>query len=146
MALDRKVFLARFVEETTKHCERLEKEILALEAEKFSTDRVAAVFRIVHTLKGAARMMKLPLIAEVAHRMEDVLEQLRLGSCSLSQQMTDLLLAGVDTVRTFIPDVAADKPLPEELPPVCRQLENLLQTEKKMKKSHRSRPHNGKRA
>ncbi|HWR39771.1 MAG TPA: response regulator [Patescibacteria group bacterium] len=112
MTLDMKVFLARFAEEAAKHCLQLEKNFLALEAEGLSAERLDAVFRTAHTLKGAARMMKLPPIAEAAHGVEDVLERLRSGEERLSQALVDGLLTTVDRVRHMVALVAAGTPLP----------------------------------
>lgn len=126
MALNVKLLSARFAEETAKHCGQIEKELLALEARGYAKEVVDSVFRTAHTIKGAARMLKLTVISEVAHRMEDVLELLRNGQISLSKELMDLLLKGVDTIRQLIADVAAGNKLPEMLPPVCSELMQLL--------------------
>lgn len=39
--------------------------------------RIALLLRLAHTLKGAARVVKLPTVSEFAHRLEDVLASLR---------------------------------------------------------------------
>lgn len=130
MALNIKLLLARFVEEASKHCDNLEKELLALETGGFSKEILDSVFRTAHTIKGTARMLKLTIISEVAHRMEDFLELLRNGQKSFSKESMDSLLKGVDTIRLLITDVAAGTPLPESLPPVCFELEQLLSKDK----------------
>lgn len=126
MALNIKLLSARFAEEAAKHCDLIEKELLALEAGGFSKEILDSVFRAAHTIKGAARMLKLTIVSEVAHRMEDVLELLRDGQISLSIELMDCLLEGVDTIRQLIADVAAGNPLPESLPEICFQLEQLI--------------------
>lgn len=126
MALNIKLLSVRFAEEAAKHCNQIEKELLTLEAGGFSKEILDSVFRAAHTIKGAARMLKLTVISEVAHRIEDVLELLRDGQSNLSREVMDLLLKGVDTIRQLIAEVAAGTPLPESLPPICSQLEQLL--------------------
>lgn len=126
MAIDIKVLSARFAAEAAKHCDQMEKELLALEAGGFSKESIDSVFRTAHTIKGAARMLKLTVVSEVAHRMEDVFEQLRDGQRPLTREVTDRLLKGVDVIRQLIADVAAGIPLPATLPPVCSELEQLL--------------------
>lgn len=135
MALNIKLLSARFAEEAAKHCDLIEKELLALEAGGFSKEILDSVFRAAHTIKGAARMLKLTMVSEVAHRMEDVLELLRDGQISLSKELMDSLLKGVDTIRQLITDVAAGNPLPELLPEICFQLEQLLDKRGEQEKS-----------
>ncbi|WP_371374138.1 response regulator [Sporomusa aerivorans] len=126
MALDIKTLLVRFAAEAAKHCDLIEKELLALEADGFAKERLDAVFRAAHTMKGAARMLKLTVVSEVAHHMEDVLESLRDGQNVLTREITDLLLKSVDVLRQLIADIAAGTPLPATLPPVCSELAQLL--------------------
>jgi len=126
MALNIKLLAAKFTAEAAKHCDQIEKELLILEARGFSPEILNSVFRAAHTLKGAARMLKLTGISTVAHRMEDVLELLRGRQSRLSQEIMDLLLQGVDTIRQLLAAVAAETPLPESLPPVCFELEQFL--------------------
>jgi len=126
MALNIKLLSARFTEEAGKHCDLIEKELLSLEAGGFSQELIDSVFRAVHTIKGSARMLKLTTVAEVAHRMEDALEVLRNGQRSLSKELMDLLLGGVDTIRQLLTVIGAGNPLPEVLPPICLALEQLL--------------------
>lgn len=127
MALNIKLLLTKFTVEAAKHCDQIEKELLTLEAQGFSSEILDSVFRAAHTIKGAARMLKLTGISTVAHRMEDVFELLRSGQSNLSQEVMDLLLKGVDTIRQLLAAVAAEAPLPEPLPPVCFELEEFLQ-------------------
>ncbi|MBP2627027.1 MAG: chemotaxis histidine kinase-like protein [Firmicutes bacterium] len=126
MALNITLLLARFAEEAAKHCDQMEKELLMLEASGFAKEIIDSVFRTAHTIKGAARMLKLVAISEVAHRMEDMLERIRKEQSILSIEVMDLLLKGIDTIRQLIADVAAGTPLPDSLPQVCSELEKIL--------------------
>lgn len=124
--MDVTIFLTRFAVESAKHCDQLEKELLLLETQGASRQRYDSLFRIAHTIKGASRMLKLTSIAELAHRMEDVLEELRSERRMLSQDVMDCLLAAVDELRGLAERIATGKPLPETLPTVCRTLETWL--------------------
>ncbi|MCE5286669.1 MAG: response regulator [Pelosinus sp.] len=126
VSLNIKLLSVKFAEEAAKHCNLIEKDLLVLEAEGFSKETIDAVFRAAHTIKGAARMLKLTAISEVAHRMEDVFEELREKESSLSKEMIDILLQGIDTIRALLALVAAGESLPEALPAICAQLEEVL--------------------
>lgn len=135
MVLNIKLLSARFAEEATKHCDLIEKELLALETGGFSKEILDSVFRAAHTIKGSARMLKLTMISEVAHRMEDALELLRDRQINLSQQLMDFLLEGLDVMRQLITMVAAGNPLPDALPGICGKLEQLLAERKSEKEN-----------
>ena len=125
MALNIKLLSVRFAEEAAKHCNLIEKELLALENGGLSKEILDSVFRAAHTIKGAAKMLKLTMVSEVAHRMEDVLQLLRDGQITLSKEVIDCLLTGVDAIRRLIADVAAGNSLPDTLPGICFELEKL---------------------
>ena len=51
--------------------QKLHEGLLALERDEFSDQRLSELLRHAHTLKGAARVVRLVEIADVAHRMEE---------------------------------------------------------------------------
>ena len=55
----------------------LSRDILGLEKEGADADLMLRLLRQAHTLKGAARVVRLPRIAEIAHAMEDSLTPYR---------------------------------------------------------------------
>ena len=57
--------------------EGLTKGILQLEKDAVTADQVPHLLRLAHTLKGAARVVKQPGIAELAHAIEEVLARHR---------------------------------------------------------------------
>ena len=62
--------LAAFIDEIGEHQRALVAEALALEREPGNADRQAAVFRIMHTIKGAARAASVPSIEALCHAVE----------------------------------------------------------------------------
>ena len=62
-------------------------------------DSLKTLFRVAHTIKGNAASLGFAELAEITHEIEDVLDRLRTGSLAMSRQVTDLLLASVDTLR-----------------------------------------------
>jgi len=57
-----------------------------------------SVMREIHTLKGEATVMKEPRIAELAHRIEDLLVRAREVEFKLSAAESDRIIAGLDLV------------------------------------------------
>jgi two-component system chemotaxis sensor kinase CheA len=76
--------------------EHLGQSVLELEKGTPSTDLVARMLRLAHTLKGAARVVKQQGIADQAHALEDVLAALRESGEPVSRDRIDLLLKLLD--------------------------------------------------
>lgn len=80
------------------------------------------LFRLAHTLKGSARVVRREAIADLAHAMEDVLAYHREGATRLAKQEVMELLGIVDAVRAELtPARAANdstRQSPSEVGPV----------------------------
>jgi two-component system sensor histidine kinase and response regulator WspE len=70
--------------------------LLALERDPQSTQQTEACMRAAHSLKGAARIVGLPMVVNLAHAMEDCFVAAQRGQIKLHQRQTDVLLQGVD--------------------------------------------------
>ena len=89
----------------------LSRDILGLEKGDAGAEPVARLLRQAHTLKGAARVVRLPRIAEIAHAMEDALAPHRGSADAVTKEEAGLLLRQVDTISSEIN--ALDPPLPD---------------------------------
>jgi len=88
--------------------EGLTRGILELERAPDDRSAVARLLRLAHTLKGAARVVQLPAIAELAHAAEDVLAPHRDDtSPPLSREGVDALLATVDGMTARLAEIDA---------------------------------------
>jgi chemosensory pili system protein ChpA (sensor histidine kinase/response regulator) len=65
-------------------------------------DNVQQVRRSIHTFKGAAGVVGFRSASQLAHCMEDLLEELYEGSRPLTLQIKDLLLAMFDALDEFV--------------------------------------------
>ncbi len=101
--------------------EQLGQDVLALEQGVPGAEPVARLFRLAHTLKGAARVVKQAGIAEAAHAIEDLLEPLRAagaaGAAAPGRAAIDALLAQLDAAQALLATLAlAPAPGPAALP------------------------------
>ncbi len=60
------------------------------------------VFRCVHTLKGIAGMFGHAHVGTIAHVLEDLLDDLRLGRLEFTQQVLDVLFDGVEHFQRLL--------------------------------------------
>lgn len=101
---------AIYLAELQDHMRSAEDDLLALERETDPQARVArytSLFRAVHSLKGASRVVGEATLEAICHRLEDVFERLRGGELEASPQLFQLLLAAVDGIRQVGADEAA---------------------------------------
>jgi len=80
----------------------LSRDILGLERGGAGAEPVSRLLRHAHTLKGAARVVRLPRIAEIAHAMEDSLTPHRGSLDAVSKEEIHRLLEQVDTISSEI--------------------------------------------
>lgn len=129
-ALDDPSFYEDFLVEAQEHFEQIEANFLALEESPGDLDLLNAIFRSVHTIKGAAGFLGLQKVQAVAHVGENVLDDLRKSRMELSDRVMELLFETVDMLKILVDDVRvqvrkqgeAEDPDPSEL---IRNLEAL---------------------
>ncbi|QWV95318.1 response regulator [Geomonas oryzisoli] len=96
-----KELLATFELEAQEHLGELSSLLLLLEREPEAAERVRlleAIFRRVHTLKGAAHAVNLPDVALSCQRLEDVLAALKGGSLPLGLEQFDSLHGSINAL------------------------------------------------
>lgn len=103
--IDRDALVRLFFEESEEGLAAMEQSLVTLEAGVGDGDALKTLFRVAHTLKGNAASLGFAELAEVTHEIEDVLDRLRAGRLAMSRQVTDLLLASVDTLRQILTEV-----------------------------------------
>jgi two-component system chemotaxis sensor kinase CheA len=103
--------LKYFRVEAREILDQLQRGVLELERAQASSENVPRLLRLGHTLKGAARVVRQPEIANLAHRVEDLLVPLRQAGREATPEESAQLLALVDAIATEISKLA---PAPAE--------------------------------
>jgi two-component system, chemotaxis family, sensor kinase CheA len=129
-ALDDPSFYEDFLVEAQEHFEQIEANFLALEESPGDLDLLNAIFRSIHTIKGAAGFLGLQKVQALSHMGENVLDDLRKSRMELNDRVMELLFETVDMLKVLVEDVRvqvkkqgeAEDPDPSEL---IRNLETL---------------------
>jgi two-component system chemotaxis sensor kinase CheA len=129
-ALDDPSFYEDFLVEAQEHFEQIETNFLALEEAPGDLDLLNAIFRSVHTIKGAAGFLGLQKVQALSHIGENVLDDLRKSRMELNERVMELLFETVDMLKVLVEDVGVQvrkqgvpvDPDPSEL---IRNLESL---------------------
>jgi two-component system chemotaxis sensor kinase CheA len=104
---DRSAFIGKFQEEAADLLQRLNEGFIALETASDDRELSDRVLRDAHTLKGSSRMVGLIEISDIAHRLEDVMMQVRAG-LTYTPEMSDSIFEALDAVA-FLTEHAAEK-------------------------------------
>jgi len=95
-----------FMQEADDLLETLEEALLELESHPEDLEQVAAAFRALHTLKGSGSMAGLDELAELAHELEAIFDELRNGRMQVSAALISLSLAAKDQLRAEVDGMA----------------------------------------
>ncbi|MFM8733951.1 MAG: chemotaxis protein CheA, partial [Pirellulales bacterium] len=99
---DNHEFIAEFLIESGENLDQLDKDLLALEADPADPQRLASVFRTVHTIKGNSGFFGFSKLGAIAHSGEHLLGKLRDGTLRLDDRIAAVLYAMVDAIRSIL--------------------------------------------
>ncbi|MBW4677165.1 MAG: hybrid sensor histidine kinase/response regulator [Desmonostoc geniculatum HA4340-LM1] len=106
----------QFLEEAIDYLNTLEGVLLEIDtSNRIDLDKINAVLRAAHSIKGGAAMMGFRSLSDLSHRLEDSFKVLktRKNSLEIDTQLQSLLLSGVDWLRQIV-DLLAQGNLVEE--------------------------------
>src|ERR1700687_5215466 len=100
---------------------RMSSALIALESAPDDQSAVDAIFREAHTMKGTAGMVGMMRVSHLAHRLEDLLTELRSGARHSTPALTDAMLRIIDGIGRLIAGTAHG----ESSAPDAMELEDL---------------------
>jgi len=90
-----------FIPEAEEHLQIATQCLLGLESNP-AAEEIHRLFRSIHTIKGSAAQVGLRRLGAVAHRIEDLIGQIRDGALAWNPEITDVSLQTVDALRKFL--------------------------------------------
>lgn len=91
-----------FLIESKENLDRLDQELVKLEADPSSKELLSSIFRTIHTIKGTCSFLGFTKLEKLSHAGESLLARLRDGELSLTPEVTSGLLAMVDAIRLML--------------------------------------------
>jgi len=118
--------LAEFIAETGDHLEETERNLLRLEQQPDDVETLNEIFRSVHTIKGSSEYLGMVPIAELSHKLESLLDQMRRGDRTVDSGVIDLLMSCNDRISVLVSEL--DQHEGQQLPinDLLTQLDALL--------------------
>jgi two-component system chemotaxis sensor kinase CheA len=108
MTTSRKDFITE-AEDLLENAQSLTLELQdSIEEGTINPDSVNALFRDMHTLKGLSGLFGLQWITDLSHRLESLLDDLRLGKVEATDSLAEFLLKNIDILRQLIRGAESD--------------------------------------
>lgn len=107
--MDLSQYAELFLAESREQVAAINDLLLAWEREPVSQEHLGGIFRAVHTLKGAAATLGYQGVAELAHRVEDLLDALRRSGRAPSGETLQLLFRAADALEAGVHDAVAGR-------------------------------------
>ncbi|ANP80770.1 chemotaxis protein CheA [Bacillus sp. B25(2016b)] len=94
-----------FFEESEEHLQSLNENVLVLEQNPGDMDVVGEIFRSAHTFKGMSASMEFTEMADLTHKMENVLDEIRHGNIVVNADIIDVIFECIDNLEKMVADV-----------------------------------------
>ena len=101
-------YVQAFVHESEEQLTDLNNSLLALESDPDDQEAMDDIFRTAHTLKGNFGAMGYDDASDLAHAIEDLLDELREGAMEVTPEVMDLVFAGVDRLELAVESIDED--------------------------------------
>ena len=95
-------YMEIFIQEAREQLEIMTRSLLDLEKNPENHEVVNEIFRAAHTLKGSSGMMGFTDIQELAHKMEDLFDNIRKGLMTPSSDLIDSIFECIDAIEERI--------------------------------------------
>ncbi|MFC7685398.1 chemotaxis protein CheW [Ureibacillus sp. GCM10028918] len=99
-------YLEMFIEESKEHLQACSDNLLELEKNPTDLAIVNEIFRSAHTLKGMSATMGYEDLADLTHKMENVLDAIRNEKIQVNAEILDVVFESVDHLEEMVMDIA----------------------------------------
>lgn len=118
--------ITEFITEAEESLDKVDPLFVEIETKGEDKDILNEIFRIMHSLKGAAGFLGYQQIVDVAHHGEHILKKLRDGEVTFTRHLTDVILKSVDMLRLLIEHIKQKDGEEEDIAPLLEELDEVL--------------------
>ncbi len=127
--MDMNQYLSLFIEEGHEHLQNLNQKMLVLEENPGDIQVINDIFRSAHTLKGMAGSMGYQDMADLTHKMENVLDDLRNQKMHVNESVIDVMFNGIDHLEKMVQQIEEGGSDARDVKDTVRALEALANGE-----------------
>lgn len=115
-----------YIQESGELLQQMNNNLLILEKDPANEAALNAIFRSAHTLKSMSASMGHTKSSDLAHKMEDVLSQIRNNTISVSENIVNLLFQSFDNLEKMVEFVQSDKEFTRDISGLLSALDNIM--------------------
>ncbi|UCF39513.1 MAG: chemotaxis protein CheA [Gemmatimonadota bacterium] len=139
--MDLSQYAELFLAESREHLSTINRLLLEWERDPQASEPVAGIFRAMHTIKGMAATMGYAKVADLAHRTENLLDLLRRGERTASDEVLELLFKSADSLDQAIEASVAGRESQVDVGAVLQAVDDAASSvEKLVGRGKRARP------
>ena len=116
-----------FFDESFKYIKKLNNSLLVIEKESDNKKSLNKAFRSVHSLKGMAAMMGYEKLAELTHKMESLLYDIRQGKLPLHKPVLDCLFTGLEYIEQLVFDIRTENNEKQNIKKYMHYVQQIIQ-------------------
>jgi two-component system chemotaxis sensor kinase CheA len=109
--IDKIAIISDFYEENTEILENFANSLLELENSEKPTEIINNLFRMIHTVKGGARLLNIKKLEFLAHNVENLLDLIRHDKIQISSNIIDLFLDCKTSLSEMMEETASRGPI-----------------------------------
>jgi two-component system chemotaxis sensor kinase CheA len=117
-----------FLQEADEQLQLLDEDIVRLEKEAGDPELMQEIFRAAHTLKGSSAMIGHQRLSDLAHAMENVLDNVRKKLLTITPKVVDALLHGLDVMRVLRNEMVNSNATPVDIKDTVAELSAAMKT------------------
>lgn len=103
------VYLNMFLEETKEQIDKMEEDFLLLDEGTFDEQTINRIFRMAHSVKGAAATMGFNNMTQLAHSMENLLDKIRGNNIEVDSSLIDILFNSIDVLKQIHENISNEE-------------------------------------
>ena len=123
--MDMSQYLDMFIEESDENLQNLNEWILELEKNPNDKETINSIFRAAHTLKGMSASMGFNDIAELTHKMEDILDEFRNDKLKVNSDVITVLFKCLDTLEKMVDGVRDGSSEKTDISGITKMLDDI---------------------
>ncbi len=123
-------YLEVFIEESKENLQTVNDSLLLLEKDPANLDLVSEIFRAAHTLKGMSATMGYQDLANLTHKIENVLDAVRNQQIEVDTDMLDIVFDSLEDLEAIVTDIASGGDGQRNVETVVDKLNRVAQGEK----------------
>ncbi|MFQ3543311.1 chemotaxis protein CheA [Halobacillus rhizosphaerae] len=133
-------YLEVFIDESREHLQSINDHLLDLEKQPQNLSIVGEIFRSAHTLKGMSATMGYQDLANLTHKMENVLDAVRNEQLQVNAEVLDVVFDSVDDLEAMVIDIADGGAGERDVTKVVQMLDAIEQGENPVMNSNTASP------